>query len=119
MVELTIPFPPTMNTYWRYGQLKNGARMHMISKKGREFTKQVEALCIEHVGAFSDGRLSVSIHLYPPDKRRRDIDNYIKAAFDAITKAGVWGDDEQVDVLHVYRREIVKGGKAEVKIIRK
>ncbi len=32
--------------------------------------------------------------LYPPDQRSRDIDNYNKALFDALT--GVWEDDSQV-----------------------
>ncbi len=29
--------------------------------------------------------------LYPPDQRRRDIDNYNKALFDALTLTGVCG----------------------------
>jgi hypothetical protein len=31
----------------------------------------------------------VEILLYPPDNRRRDIDNYTKGLFDALTHAGV------------------------------
>ncbi len=31
-----------------------------------------------------------------PDRRRRDLDNLQKAAFDALTKAGFWLDDIQV-----------------------
>jgi crossover junction endodeoxyribonuclease RusA len=38
----------------------------------------------------------VEIILYPPDARRRDIDNYNKALFDALTHAGIWEDDSQV-----------------------
>jgi Holliday junction resolvase RusA-like endonuclease len=33
---------------------------------------------------------------FPPDARRRDIDNYNKALFDALTHAGIWEDDSQV-----------------------
>jgi crossover junction endodeoxyribonuclease RusA len=38
----------------------------------------------------------VEILLFPPDARRRDIDNYNKALFDALTHAGIWEDDSQV-----------------------
>ncbi|EOC3440315.1 RusA family crossover junction endodeoxyribonuclease, partial [Escherichia coli] len=39
---------------------------------------------------------SVEIVLFPPDNRIRDLDNYNKALFDALTHAGVWEDDSQV-----------------------
>jgi crossover junction endodeoxyribonuclease RusA len=35
----------------------------------------------------------VEILLYPPDNRRRDIDNYTKGLFDALTHARVWEDE--------------------------
>lgn len=43
------------------------------------------------------GPLAVEIHFLRADKRRVDIDNLIKAAFDAITDSNsVWFDDSQV-----------------------
>jgi crossover junction endodeoxyribonuclease RusA len=42
---------------------------------------------------------------YPPDHRRRDIDNLIKATADALQHAGVYEDDSQVDLLVVRRCE--------------
>jgi crossover junction endodeoxyribonuclease RusA len=44
------------------------------------------------------------------------LDNVLKAANDALTHAGVWLDDEQIDELTVIRREKVKGGKMIVEI---
>ena len=46
--------------------------------------------------------------LYPPDQRRRDIDNYNKALFDALTLTGVWEDDSQVKRMLVEWGNIVK-----------
>lgn len=35
---------------------------------------------------------------------RGDVDNFVKGALDAATKAGVWGDDTQVIALGVTKR---------------
>jgi crossover junction endodeoxyribonuclease RusA len=44
------------------------------------------------------------------------LDNNLKSLIDAICQAGVFDDDEQIDVLMVQRGEIVKGGRAIVMI---
>lgn len=51
-----------------------------------------------------------------PDRRVRDLDNLPKAVLDAITAAGVWDDDGQIDFLSVKRCGIKKGGKIVVEI---
>lgn len=38
-----------------------------------------------------------------------DVDNYAKAALDAVNDAGIWGDDKQVVSLHVVKRYAGKG----------
>ncbi|WP_407065701.1 RusA family crossover junction endodeoxyribonuclease [Enterobacter kobei] len=58
----------------------------------------------------------VEIILYPPDARRRDIDNYNKALFDALTHAGIWEDDSQVKRMLVEWAPQVPGGKVEITI---
>lgn len=38
--------------------------------------------------------MELSVTLCPPDKRKRDMDNFAgKALLDALTLAGVWADD--------------------------
>ena len=54
---------------------------------------------------------------FPPDRRRRDLDNLPKAVQDSIAHAGVFEDDSQIDLLIVRRCEPVKWGKAVVRII--
>jgi crossover junction endodeoxyribonuclease RusA len=82
-----------------------------ISKAGREFKAKVSDYVIEYrVPKLGNARLEMKVIIYPRDKRRQDIDNRIKALWDALCDAGVFDDDEQIDVLHIERGEIKKGG---------
>jgi crossover junction endodeoxyribonuclease RusA len=60
------------------------------------------------------GRLHVTIDVYPPDRRRRDLDNILKPVLDVLEEYGVFEDDEHIDVLVVRRRG--KGGYVQVLI---
>lgn len=55
-------------------------------------------------------RLEMQVTLYPKDRRKQDIDNRIKALWDALADAGVFDNDEQIDILMVQRGAIKKGG---------
>ena len=82
-----------------------------ISKAGREFKLQVQDYVLDNaVAKMGDKRLQMQVTLYPRDRRKQDIDNRIKALWDALTDAGVYEDDSQIDVLIVQRGEIRKGG---------
>jgi crossover junction endodeoxyribonuclease RusA len=82
-----------------------------ISKAGRDFKAQVSDYVNEYrVPKLGAARLEMKVVLYPRDKRKQDIDNRIKALWDALGDAGVFNDDEQIDVLIVERGEIKKGG---------
>lgn len=101
-ISLTLPWPPSVNGYWR----RNGGR-YFISKQGQQFRKAVLEECQSMRSAQTlTGRLSVTVGLNPPDKRKRDIDNVGgKALLDALGHAGVYADDSQID-----RLLIVRGG---------
>ena len=110
--EFYMPFPPTVNSY--YVKTRNGV---YISKAGRIFREKAIQEINEQMPAVNlDFRLLVSIVLYPPDKRKRDVDNYMKALLDAITHSRFIDDDSQIDQLFIYRGEIVKGGLVKVEI---
>ena len=101
--ELHLPFPPSINGYWR--SIKRGKICaQILSEKGRDYKKTVA----EVVGKMDpfEGRIGVYMELCPPDRRKRDIDNYVKAVLDSLTECGVWIDDSQIDVLCVERGEL-------------
>lgn len=113
MIDLTLPWPPSTNSIWR-----NVAGRTLLSRKGRQYRKDVaSAVAEQHQGQPLAGRLAVSVTLLPPDRRKRDIDNHGgKALLDALTHAGVWVDDEQIDRLTIVRGERERGGLALVEI---
>ena len=63
---------------------------------------------------FADSRLKITIELYPPDRRVRDIDNVVKSTLDALCQCGAFIDDGQIDVLHVSRQNVIKWGMAKI-----
>lgn len=120
-LELELPWPPSVNHYWRHVTIGRHVRT-LISAKGRLYKREVGVSVLAHAANTKTrhiefmGRLEVSLELYPPDRRNRDIDNSTKAVLDALTDAHVWRDDSQVDELHIKRMGIIKGGKAIIRI---
>lgn len=110
MLTVTLPWPPTVNTYYRN---LNGKTL--ISEKGRGYRKAVaDQVLIQRAAKGYAGRLGVLIEAYPPDKRARDLDNILKSLLDALTKSGVWADDSQIDDLQVKRMTV--GGMVKVQV---
>jgi crossover junction endodeoxyribonuclease RusA len=106
MIVLNLPLPPSVNSYRTIFQNRMG-----ISKAGKEFKAQVSDYVVEYrVPKLGSARLEMQVILYPRDKRKQDIDNRIKALWDALGDAGVFDDDEQIDILMVSRGAIKKGG---------
>ena len=142
MLKITLPWPPTLNTYYRssvfpsnkdvmavIAATRNGpsavmkalrrlAPRTMISAKGREYRLAAagEMLVQGVVMRGLTDNLAVHIKAYPPDRRKRDLDNLPKGVLDALTKAEVWQDDSQIDDLRITRGHIVKGGLLEITI---
>ena len=116
MITLVLPWPPSVNHYWRHVVIGRSVRT-LISAEGRAYKTIVEKACREQEAPIQlRQKLAVEIRLEPPDRRKRDIDNSVKAILDSLTSARVWGDDFQVDDLHVYRTKCVKNGRVTVEI---
>ena len=91
MIEIVLPWPPSLNHYWR-----RVGNMTKISKEGREYRAKVMRIIAESGLKQITGAVAVKRILYCPDWRRRDEDNTVKAIYDAIGAAGIWEDDSMV-----------------------
>lgn len=101
IVVIELPWPPSVNHYWR----RQGSR-YFVSKEGRIYRETLYYLCTAHKGLFGPTeRLSLLIDAYPPDKRRRDLDNILKSLLDSLQHAGVYADDSQIDYLAIKRNK--------------
>lgn len=115
VIALSVPYPPTVNTYWRHFiDEKTRAPKSLLSKRAKEYRKRVLAA----VGPCMPlrGRLRVLVELSPPDGRTRDLDNIPKALFDSLQHACVYADDSQIDEFTVRRMPVVVGGACRVTI---
>ena len=112
MTIIKLPYPPSMNTYWR-----NFRGNTVLSKAGREFKQAVWACVLEQkIPKFGDKRLEVTLWLYPRSKVVTDLDNRLKAVLDGLEEAGVYDNDGQIDILMIQRGAIRKGGGVDVMI---
>lgn len=110
-----IPFPPSANAIWR-----NARGRTYLSKEYKTFLEEVAAAWRPEQAAGgweTDARYTVTIQLFPATRRKYDVDNRIKPTLDALTKAGVWLDDEQVDDVRAVKMfskdgDVWKGGFA-------
>jgi crossover junction endodeoxyribonuclease RusA len=100
-----------MNHYWR----RVGPRT-LISREGRAFRRNVCALLGGGGQPPRDGRVALCMDAFPPDRRRRDLDNLAKPTLDSLEKARVYEDDSQIDLLIIRRRDVVRGGRLDVSV---
>ncbi|NBT57945.1 RusA family crossover junction endodeoxyribonuclease [bacterium] len=111
MVTIILPWPPSVNTYWRSFR----GRV-VLSKKGVDYRKAVcEQVAEQAVGKFGSEKIEMSIEAFRPDNRKRDLDNILKSVLDSLAHAGVYDDDSQIHKLTVFWGPHV-GGYAKVRI---
>lgn len=126
MIEIELPYPPSVNNYKSVGRT-------IRTTKGKIYQQRVNTnetkmfyyevwLAIKNLNAIKripmpiQSIISIEVYLHPPDKRKRDIDNVLKALIDSLVKGGLLQDDSQINKLLVEKREIVRGGKVILKI---
>lgn len=112
LVSARLPYPPSVNSYWRHIARGPLAGRVLLSAKGRAYRESVRlALNCQGIGQpMLDGRLSVHIRVCAPDRRVRDLDNTLKGLLDSLKHCGVIEDDGNIDELYVRRGEVTKPG---------
>ena len=113
MITLELPYPPSINRYYR----RVGFRT-LISREGRAYRRSVCAILRRAGVRPMEGTLAVGIDLYPPDRRVRDADNAQKALIDSLQHGRIYRDDSQIKkLLTIMRSRVVPGGKAIVCVL--
>lgn len=113
LVKLTLPYPPSVNNYWRVSH----GRFY-IDEKGVNFRNAVNAIVLkEKANNKLTGKLKAEIFAIMPDKRVRDLDNLNKAILDSLTHSNVIEDDKYIDDLRIVRAGYEKNnGRVEIYI---
>ncbi len=111
VTELKLPYPPSGNHYFSYYQGRP-----VLSKEARTYRHQVRRIAITAGIKPLMGPLAIQVDAFPPDNRRRDIDNCLKSLFDALQHAGAFWDDSQIIVLHAIKHPPMQGGRVLVAI---
>lgn len=86
-LEIALPFPPSVNHYWRH--TRTGG--HYVSKEGKAYRSKVFLACLAELPF--ESVVSVSVQVWLPDKRGRDLDNLWKVLLDSLTEAKILKDD--------------------------
>ena len=111
MIELALPYPPSVNHYFSYYQGRP-----VLSKDARTYRHQVRRIAIAKSIKPLMGHIAIRIDIAPPDDRRRDCDNVQKAVLDALQHAGAFWDDSQVVWLLSIKHESRPSGGIRVQL---
>lgn len=106
MIKLELPWPPSVNHYWRMGH----NRIY-LGAEGKRYKAIVNGLVRTARVSPLTGHLGVQMIAHPPDRRRRDLDNLQKCLWDSIGAAGLYEDDSQIKHIAAWMLDPVPGGK--------
>jgi crossover junction endodeoxyribonuclease RusA len=121
VIQLLLPYPPASgNKTTRHTRGGGHYTLPEISRY-RDHVRLIVERSIVEDWCNGDDSLECVMEIYPPDRRKRDMDNVCKVVSDALTKAGVWSDDFQIDRLVLIRKNPEKHGlvKVSASVIRK
>lgn len=116
-ISMMLPYPPSLNRCWR----KYRNRM-VRDQKYLDYRLAIKFVVADYrydkkiPSEPMQGLLRVSLLIHPPDNRRRDLDNTLKAILDSLQYAEVYTDDWQVRQLIAEMGPATPGGRVLVKI---
>lgn len=110
-MELSLPLPPSANHYYR-----RVGRVTLISRAGREYRAKVKEVLLTMGAPSVTGPLTVLVKVFPPDRRRRDLDNLLKCLLDSLQHGGLYRDDSLIDRIDIRRGPPMSGGAVHVTV---
>jgi len=102
-IEIVLPLPPSVNSLWRTGP--NG-RVYVAPRYKVWKTSAAWEIAAQARGQKIKGEYRMILRAVPPDARKRDLDNLLKAASDVLQAAGVIENDH-------YCRELIASWETE------
>lgn len=108
-VSFWFTWPPSVNHIWRHGKNHKKTYKTEVAKKWQSDNDLSDHATSSE--SFGKARICVALTMFPPDKRKRDIDNFTKCVIDQMQAFKVFDDDSQIDSLLIIRKQVVKGGK--------
>ena len=143
-LEIRIAWPPSINSYYRSGIiLPSGQDMEaayiqhgqewrkfwhwlrrrvrtntFLSEPARTYREAVAWQLARVRERFGDADIVMELTQHPPTRLRPDIDNFLKATFDAVEHAGIFTNDRQIVQLLLTRGQPVKLGETHIRIWR-
>ena len=98
--QFRFPLPPTSNH--RMFPMRVGNKLRLAkSPKLRKWEEVCSELLAESPAIPTEKGYRISISIWWPDRRKRDIDGPVKVIFDALARAGVLIDDSLVRYFEV------------------
>lgn len=96
---------------------KHSGRRHYLTAEAKRYYEHV-GWAVREQGQLVNLDMDLKVHcwLFPPDQRKRDMDNAWKVISDSLTRARVWQDDSQIRSLHLEWGATQKGGLVRVSI---
>lgn len=90
---------------------------HYLTDQAKAYYNEVRYLVMSQGRLINiDHPIQVSCLLFPPDKRRRDMDNAWKVLADSLTKANVWQDDHLIRKLTLEWQQPMANGRVMVSV---
>jgi crossover junction endodeoxyribonuclease RusA len=123
---LKLPWPPSVNHYKKAGRLiktRTGKtyQQRIDTSETKAFYFQVYRLCRDKMPPgwteLAENTIySLKIYAYPPDNRKRDLDNILKVLCDSLVKAQAISDDSKIHQLYIEKCSVAQGGEVIVRI---
>lgn len=115
---LRLPYPPSNNHYKKLGAERFNSRTGKLSRSfylspetDRYHREVAFRFRVQKGVQLKSKNIRMQIDVYPPDKRRRDLDNVCKVVLDSLQKCEAYEDDFYIQELIVVRREIAIAGE--------